>query len=89
MRGKQFKVYFFLSVYGTENIFRLCTEHCLFVFLCDRCEHNLHRFKKILQQSDKQRIFIFVSCVDSSGGNAGFFGNLVERGFTKAVSKKL
>lgn len=31
----------------------------------------------------------FVSCVYSSGGNAGFFGNLVERGFTKAISKKL
>ena len=45
--------------------------------------------KKILKQTDKQRVFILVSCVDCSRGDAGFFGDLVQRGFLKTVSKKL
>src|SRR5699024_12786292 len=49
---------------------------------------NLHRLKKILKQTGKQRVFVFVPCVDRSCGDTGFFGDLVQRGFLKAVSKK-
>lgn len=58
-------------------------------FFSDGRKENLHRLKKNLKQTDKQRVFILVSCVDCSRGDAGFFGDLVQRGFLKTVSKKL
>ena len=58
-------------------------------FFSDGRKENLHRLKKILKQTGKQRVFILVSCVDCSRGDTGFFGDLVQRGFLKTVSKKL
>lgn len=86
--GQEPKIYLFLGVYGAEDIFRLCAALCFFVFFRDGSKENLHRLKKILKQTGKQRVFIFVPCVDRSCGDTGFFGDLVQRGFLKAVSKK-
>ena len=86
--GQEPKIYLFLGVYGAEDIFRLCAALCFFVFFRDGGKENLHRLKKILKQTGKQRVFIFVPCVDRSCGDTGFFGDLVQRGFLKAVSKK-
>ena len=86
--GQQLKIYLFLGVYGAEDIFRLCPALCFFVFFRDGGKENLHRLKKILKQTGKQRVFVFVPCVDRSCGDTGFFGDLVQRGFLKAVSKK-
>lgn len=87
--GQQPKIYLFLGVYGTEDILRLCAALCFFVFFRDGGKENLHRLKKILKQTGKQRVFILVSCVDCPRSNTGFFGDLVQRGFLKAISKKL
>ena len=86
--GQQPKIYLFLGVDGAEDILRLRAVLCFFVFFRDGCKENLHRLKKILKQTGKQRVFILVSCVDSPRSNTGFFGDLVQRGFLKAVSKK-
>lgn len=86
--GQEPKIYLFLGVYSAEDIFRLCAALCFFVFFRDGGKENLHRLKKILKQTGKQRVFIFVPCVDRSCGDTGFFGDLVQRGFLKAVSKK-
>lgn len=86
--GQEPKIYLFLGVYGAEDISRLCAALCFFVFFRDGGKENLHRLKKILKQTGKQRVFIFVPCVDRSCGDTGFFGDLVQRGFLKAVSKK-
>ena len=72
-----------------EDILRLRTVLYFFVFFSDGCKQGLHRLKKILKQTGKQRIFVFVPCVDCPRSNTGFFGDLVQRGFLKAVSKKL
>ena len=85
--GQQPKIYLFLGVDGAEDILRPCAALCFFVFFRDRCKENLHRLKKILKQADKQCVFILVSCVDRSRGDTGFFGNFVQRGLLKAVSK--
>ena len=82
------KIYLFFGVYGAEDILRLRAALCFFVFFCDGGKENLHRLKKILKQTGKQRVFILVSCVDCPRSNTGFFGDLVQRGFLKAVSKK-
>ena len=87
--GQEPKIYLFLGVYSAEDIFRLCAALCFFVFFRDGGKENLHRLKKILKQTGKQRVFILVSCVDCPRSNTGFFGDLVQRGFLKAVSKKL
>ena len=87
--GQQLKIDSFFSVYGAEDILRLRAALCFFVFFRDGGKENLHRLKKILKQTGKQRVFVFVPCVDRSCGDAGFFGDLVQRGFLKAVSKKL
>lgn len=89
MLGQEPKIYLFLGVYSAEDIFRLCAELCFFVFFRNGGKENLHRLKKILKQTGKQRVFVFVPCVDRSCGDTGFFGDLVQRGFLKAVSKKL
>ena len=89
MLGQQLKIDSFFSVYGAEDILRLCAAPCFFIFFSDGRKESLHRLKKILKQTDKQRIFILVSCVDCSRGDAGCFGDLVQRGFLKTVSKKL
>ena len=86
--GQEPKIYLFLGVYSAEDIFRLCAALCFFVFFRDGGKENLHRLKKILKQTGKQRVFVFVPCVDRSCGDTGFFGDLVQRGFLKAVSKK-
>jgi len=86
--GQEPKIYLFLGVYSAEDIFRLCAALCFFVFFRDGGKENLHRLKKILKQTGKQRVFILVSCVDCPRSNTGFFGDLVQRGFLKAVSKK-
>ena len=86
--GQEPKIYLFLGVYGAEDIIRLRAALCFFVFFRDGGKENLHRLKKILKQTGKQRVFIFVPCVDRSCGDTGFFGDLVQRGFLKAVSKK-
>ena len=86
--GQEPKIYLFLGVYSAEDIFRLCAALCFFVFFGDGSKENLHRLKKILKQTGKQRVFVFVPCVDRSCGDTGFFGDLVQRGFLKAVSKK-
>ena len=86
--GQEPKIYLFLGVYGAEDIFRLCAALCFFVFFRDGGKENLHRLKKILKQTGKQRVFVFVPCVDCPRSNTGFFGDLVQRGFLKAVSKK-
>ena len=86
--GQEPKIYLFLGVYGAEDILRLRTVICFFVFFSDGCKQGLHRLKKILKQTGKQRVFILVSCVDCPRSNTGFFGDLVQRGFLKAVSKK-
>ena len=88
MFGQQPKIYLFLGVYGTEDILRLCAALCFFVFFSDGRKQGLPRLKKILKQTGKQRVFILVSCVDCPRSNTGFFGDLVQRGFLKAVSKK-
>ena len=88
MFGQQTKIYLFLGVYGAEDVFRLRAALCFFVFFSDGRKQGLHCLKKILKQTGKQRVFVFVPCVDRSRGNAGFFGDLVQRGFLKAVSKK-
>ena len=82
------KIYLFFGVYGAEDIIRLRAALCFFVFFRDGSKENLHRLKKILKQTGKQRVFILVSCVDCPRSNTGFFGDLVQRGFLKAVSKK-
>ncbi len=87
--GQQLKIDSFFSVYGAEDILRLCAAPCFFIFFSDGRKESLHRLKKILKQTDKQRIFILVSCVDCSRGDAVCFGDLVQRGFLKTVSKKL
>ena len=87
--GQQLKIYLFFGVYGAEDVLRLRAALCFFVFFGDRGKENLHRLKKILKQTGKQRVFILVSCVDRARGDAGFFGDLVQRGFLKTVSKKL
>ena len=87
--GQEPKIYLFLGVYSAEDIFRLCAALCFFVFFRDGGKENLYRLKKILKQTGKQRVFVFVPCVDRSCGDTGFFGDLVQRGFLKAVSKKL
>ena len=89
MFGQQPKIHLFLGVYGAEDVFRLRAALCFFVFFRDGRKQGLHRLEKILKQTGKQRVFVFVSCVDRSRGNAGFFGDLVQRGFLKAVSKEL
>lgn len=86
---QQPKIYLFLGVYGAEDIFRLRAALCFFIFFSDRRKEILHRLKKILKQTDKQCVFILVSCVDRPRCDTGFFSNLVKRGFLKAVSKKL
>ena len=86
--GQQLKIDSFFRVYGTEDILWLRTVLCFFVFFRDGSKENLHRLKKILKQTGKQRVFILVSCVDCPRSNTGFFGDLVQRGFLKAVSKK-
>ena len=86
MLGQQLKIYLFFGVYGAEDILRLCAVLCFFVFFSDGRKQGLHRLKKILKQTGKQRVFILVSCVDRSRCDAGFFGDLVQRGFLKAVS---
>ena len=88
MLGQQLKIYLFFGVYGAEDIIRLRAALCFFVFFRDGSKENLHRLKKILKQTGKQRVFILVSCVDCPRSNTGFFGDLVQRGFLKAVSKK-
>ena len=88
MLGQQLKIDSFFSVYGAEDILRLCAAPCFFIFFSDGRKESLHRFKKILKQTDKQRIFILVSCVDCSRCDAGLFSDLMQRGFLKAVSKK-
>ena len=82
------KIYLFFGVYGAEDIIRLRAALCFFVFFRDGSKENLHRLKKILKQTGKQRVFVFVPCVDRSCGDTGFFGDLVQRGFLKALSKK-
>ena len=84
--SQQLKIYLFLGVYGAEDILRLRAALCFFVFFRDGSKENLHRLKKVLKQTGKQRVFILVSCVDRSRCDAGFFGDLVQRGFLKAVS---
>ena len=84
--GQEPKIYLFLGVYGAEDILRLRATLCFFVFFSDGRKQGLHRLKKILKQTGKQRVFILVSCVDCPRSNAGFFGDLVQRGFLKAVS---
>ena len=86
--GQEPKIYLFLGVYSAEDIFRLCAALCFFVFFRDGGKENLHRLKKILKQTGKQRVFVFVPCVDRSCGDTSFFGDLVQRGFLKAVSKE-
>ena len=86
--GQEPKIYLFLGVYGAEDIFRLCAALCFFVFFRDGGKENLHRLKKILKQTGKQRVFIFVPCVDLGGRRIIKNKNLVQRGFLKAVSKK-
>ena len=86
--GQQPKIYLFLGVDGAEDILRLRAVLCYFVFFRDRCKENLHRLKKILKQTGKQRVFILVSCVDRPRCDAGLFSDLMQRGFLKAVSKK-
>ena len=87
--GQQLKIDLFFSVDGPENVFRLCAALCFFIFFGNGCKQGPHRLKKALKQTDKQRIFVFVPCVDRSRGDSGFLGDLVKRGFLKAVSKKL
>ena len=84
--GQQLKIYLFFGVYGAEDILRLRAALCFFVFLGNGCKQGPHRLKKILKQTGKQRVFILVSCVDCPRSNTGFFGDLVQRGFLKAVS---
>ena len=62
--GQEPKIYLFLGVYSAEDIFRMCAALCFFVFFRDGGKENLHRLKKILKQTGKQRVFILVSCVD-------------------------
>lgn len=77
--GQEPKIYLFLGVYGAEDIIRLRAALCFFVFFRDGSKENLHRLKKILKQTGKQRVFILVPCVDRSCGDTGFFGDLVQR----------
>lgn len=86
--GQKPKIYPFLGIYGAEDVLRLRAALCFFVFFGDRGKENLYRLKKILKQTGKQRVFILVSCVDCPRSNTGFFGDLVQRGFLKAVSKE-
>ena len=79
--GQEPKIYLFLGVYGAEEILWLRTVLCIFVFFRDGSKENLHRLKKILKQTGKQRVFILVSCVDCPRSNTGFFGDLCREAF--------
>lgn len=51
----------------------------------------MHRNEEV-EEGRKETVhplhFAFVPCVDCPHSNTGFFGDLVQRGFLKAVSKK-
>ena len=88
MLGQEPKIYLFFGVYGAEDILRLRAALCFFVFFRDGSKENLHRLKKTLKQTGKQRIFVFVPCVDCPRCDTGFFDNFVQRSLLKTVNKK-
>ena len=48
----------------------------------------MHRNEEGRKETVHPLHFAFVPCVDCPRSNTGFFGDLVQRGFLKAVSKK-
>ena len=79
----------FLKINGVQKRFCGTALLSLLVLRRSRGKIVVQLAQKALEETDKQRILIFIPRVDRAGCDVGFFGNLVERGFLETVGQKL
>lgn len=85
--GQEPKIYLFLGVYSAEDIFRLCAALCFSYSSAMGVKRTCIVSKNPEADWQTTRLYSCILC-RLPRSNTGFFGDLVQRGFLKAVSKK-